>query len=163
MRRTLALLALLMALAVGLTGCGIGGQEPEAVGEISLPEPTEEPENMILGEALSNPYSNVTFYFPAEDLTGFSTVTRSIRTEAGQSMPEAAVKALLASAEEQALRFEQERRTWQEEKERVLRYQREIQGGYMDMYRRNQVLEQELRALREPPAPWSPRLESSKI
>lgn len=65
--------------------------------------------------------------------------------------------------QEQALRFEQERRTWQEEKERVLRYQREIQGGYMDMYRRNQVLEQELQALREPPAPWSPRLESSKI
>ena len=65
--------------------------------------------------------------------------------------------------QEQALRFEQERRTWQEEKERVLRYQREIQGGYMDMYRRNQVLEQELRALQEPPTPWSPRLESSKI
>lgn len=65
--------------------------------------------------------------------------------------------------QEQALRFEQERRTWQEEKERVLRYQREIQGGYMDMYRRNQALEQELQALREPSAPWSPRLESSKI
>ncbi|XP_075398164.1 NEDD4-binding protein 3 isoform X2 [Tenrec ecaudatus] len=65
--------------------------------------------------------------------------------------------------QEQALRFEQERRTWQEEKERVLRYQREIQGGYMDMYRRNQALEQELRALRETPTAWSPRLESSKI
>ncbi|XP_019511069.1 PREDICTED: NEDD4-binding protein 3 [Hipposideros armiger] len=65
--------------------------------------------------------------------------------------------------QEQALRFEQERQTWQEEKERVLRYQREIQGGYMDMYRRNQALEQELQALREPPMPWSPRLESSKI
>uniref|UniRef100_A0A673SS39 NEDD4 binding protein 3 n=1 Tax=Suricata suricatta TaxID=37032 RepID=A0A673SS39_SURSU len=66
-------------------------------------------------------------------------------------------------AQEQALCFERERRTWQEEKERVLRYQREIQGGYLDMYRRNQALEQELRALREPLAPWSPRLESSKI
>lgn len=65
--------------------------------------------------------------------------------------------------QEQALRFEQERQTWQEEKERVLRYQREIQGGYMDMYHRNQALEQELQALREPPTPWSPRLESSKI
>ncbi|KAM7141826.1 NEDD4-binding protein 3 isoform 1-T2 [Molossus nigricans] len=65
--------------------------------------------------------------------------------------------------QEQALRFEQERRTWQEEKKRVLRYQREIQGGYMDMYRRNQALEQELQALREPPEPWSPQLESSKI
>ncbi|XP_004836738.1 NEDD4-binding protein 3 [Heterocephalus glaber] len=65
--------------------------------------------------------------------------------------------------QEQALRFEHERRTWQEEKEQVLRYQREIQGGYVDMYRRNQALEQELRELREPLAPWSPRLESSKI
>lgn len=65
--------------------------------------------------------------------------------------------------QEQALRFEQERQTWQEEKERVLRYQREIQGSYMDMYRRNQALEQELRVLREPPTSWSPRLESSKI
>ncbi|XP_005071897.1 NEDD4-binding protein 3 isoform X2 [Mesocricetus auratus] len=65
--------------------------------------------------------------------------------------------------QEQALRFEQERQTWQEEKERVLRYQREIQGGYMDMYRRNQALEEELRVLREPPTSWSPRLESSKI
>ncbi|KAI5931102.1 NEDD4-binding protein 3 [Manis javanica] len=65
--------------------------------------------------------------------------------------------------QEQALRFEQERQTWQEEKERVLRYQREIQGGYMDMYRRNQALEQELRVLREPSTAWSPRLESSKI
>ncbi|MEJ1272899.1 NEDD4 binding protein 3 [Cricetulus griseus] len=65
--------------------------------------------------------------------------------------------------QEQALRFELERQTWQEEKERVLRYQREIQGGYMDMYRRNQALEQELRELRGPPTSWSPRLESSKI
>ncbi|XP_055971653.1 NEDD4-binding protein 3 [Sorex fumeus] len=68
--------------------------------------------------------------------------------------------------QERALRFEQERRTWQLEKERVLRYQREIQAGYMDMYRRNQALEQELRelrALREPPEPWNPCLESSKI
>lgn len=65
--------------------------------------------------------------------------------------------------QEQALRFEQERQTWQEEKERVLRYQREIQGSYMDMYRRNQALEHELRVLREPPTSWSPRLESSKI
>ncbi|XP_068933810.1 NEDD4-binding protein 3 isoform X2 [Petaurus breviceps papuanus] len=65
----------------------------------------------------------------------------------------------------QGLRGE-ERRTWQEEKNRVLRYQREIQVSYMEMYHRNQTLEQELRELRElraPQAPWSPRLESSKI
>lgn len=88
-------------------------------------------------------------------------------SEAGDSAGAEQLRAELLQerlrGQEQALRFEQERRTWQEEKERVLRYQREIQGGYMDMYRRNQALEQELRALREPPAPWSPRLESSKI
>lgn len=96
--------------------------------------------------------------------------SRGLLGEAGGSESGDGAKQLRAEllqerlrGQEQALRFEQERRTWQEEKERVLRYQREIQGGYMDMYRRNQALEQELRALREPPAPWSPRLESSKI
>ncbi|XP_004629373.1 NEDD4-binding protein 3 [Octodon degus] len=96
--------------------------------------------------------------------------SRGLRGEAGGSESADGTEELRAEllqerlrGQEQALRFEQERRTWQEEKERVLRYQREIQGGYMDMYRRNQALEQELRALREPPAPWSPRLESSKI
>lgn len=86
--------------------------------------------------------------------------------EPGDGAPEQLRAELLQErlrGQEQALRFEQERRTWQEEKERVLRYQREIQGSYMDMYRRNQALEQELRALREPPEAWSPRLESSKI
>ncbi|XP_004696883.1 NEDD4-binding protein 3 [Echinops telfairi] len=98
--------------------------------------------------------------------------SRGMLGEAGSSEPRDGARAEQLWAEllqerlrgqEQALRFEQERRTWQEEKERVLRYQREIQGGYMDMYRRNQALEQELRALRETPTAWSPRLESSKI
>ncbi|XP_066128468.1 NEDD4-binding protein 3 isoform X1 [Saccopteryx bilineata] len=96
--------------------------------------------------------------------------SRGLLGEAGGSEARDGAKQLRAEllqerlrGQEQALRFEQERQTWQEEKERVLRYQREIQGGYMDMYRRNQALEQELQALREPPAPWSPRLESSKI
>lgn len=96
--------------------------------------------------------------------------SRGLRGEAGGSEAREGAEQLRAEllqerlrGQEQALRFEQERQTWQEEKERVLRYQREIQGGYMDMYRRNQALEQELRVLREPPTSWSPRLESSKI
>uniref|UniRef100_K7GJY3 NEDD4 binding protein 3 n=1 Tax=Pelodiscus sinensis TaxID=13735 RepID=K7GJY3_PELSI len=48
----------------------------------------------------------------------------------------------------QAVNFELERKTWQEEKEKVLRYQREIQAGYMEMYHRSQALERELRQLR---------------
>ncbi|XP_006873505.1 PREDICTED: NEDD4-binding protein 3 [Chrysochloris asiatica] len=96
--------------------------------------------------------------------------SRGLLGEAGSSEARDGAEQLWAEllqerlrGQEQALRFEQERRTWQEEKDRVLRYQREIQGGYIDMYRRNQALEQELRALRETPTPWSPRLESSKI
>ncbi|XP_074865577.1 NEDD4-binding protein 3 [Carettochelys insculpta] len=69
----------------------------------------------------------------------------------------------------QAVNFELERKTWQEEKEKVLRYQREIQASYMEMYHRSQVLERELRQLRAEPraaesdSPWIERVESSKI
>ncbi|XP_009983556.1 PREDICTED: NEDD4-binding protein 3, partial [Tauraco erythrolophus] len=69
----------------------------------------------------------------------------------------------------QAVNFEMERKTWQEEKEKVLRYQRELQASYMEMYHRSQVLERELRQLRSEPrdvgadSPWIERVESSKI
>ncbi|XP_019361567.1 PREDICTED: NEDD4-binding protein 3 [Gavialis gangeticus] len=69
----------------------------------------------------------------------------------------------------QAMDFELERKTWQEEKEKVLRYQRELQAGYMDMYHRSQALERELWALRaephdpDPDSPWIQQVESSKI
>ncbi|XP_077482453.1 leucine zipper putative tumor suppressor 2 homolog isoform X2 [Stigmatopora argus] len=43
--------------------------------------------------------------------------------------------------------FEQERRTWQEEKEKVLRYQQQLQENYVSMYRRNRQLEVALRDL----------------
>ncbi|XP_054980221.1 NEDD4-binding protein 3 [Sorex araneus] len=99
--------------------------------------------------------------------------SRGLLGEAGGEAADAGPEQLRAEllqerlrGQERALRFEQERRTWQLEKERVLRYQRELQAGYLDMYRRNQALEQELRELRaprEPPEPWSPCLESSKI
>ncbi|XP_069507649.1 NEDD4-binding protein 3 isoform X2 [Ambystoma mexicanum] len=44
--------------------------------------------------------------------------------------------------------FETERRTWKQEKERVLKYQREIQTGYTEMYQRSQALERELQDLK---------------
>lgn len=105
MRRILTLLALLTAIALGLGGCMPGKREPEAVSEISLPEPTEEPENMILGETLSNSFSAVTLYYASQDGTSFSTVTRSLLTEAGQSLPEAVVATLLDSAGDRSIRI----------------------------------------------------------
>ncbi|KAG8128403.1 hypothetical protein E2320_015258 [Naja naja] len=75
-------------------------------------------------------------------------------------------------AQLQVVNFEHERKTWQEEKEKVLRYQREIQASYMEMYHRNQALERQLSEFRQFPAesrssdsesPWIERAESSKI
>ena len=104
MRRITPLLALLMAIAMGLSGCMLGRQEPEAANEIQLPEPSEEPENMILGETLSNSFNEVTLYFASQDGTSFSTFNRNILTEAGQSLPEAAIKALLESGAGRGIR-----------------------------------------------------------
>ncbi|NWS38629.1 N4B3A protein, partial [Probosciger aterrimus] len=57
--------------------------------------------------------------------------------------------------QEQRDAFEQERGTWQGEKERVIRYQKQLQYSYIQMYRRNRRLEQRLQHLRlqgeEPP------------
>ncbi|XP_077406923.1 leucine zipper putative tumor suppressor 2 homolog [Vanacampus margaritifer] len=50
-------------------------------------------------------------------------------------------------AERQAGGFEEERRTWQEEKDKVLRYQQQLQENYVSMYRRNRQLELLLRDL----------------
>lgn len=52
-------------------------------------------------------------------------------------------------SEAQALAFEEERRTWQAEKDKVIRYQKELQASYLDMYQRNEDLERELQQLRE--------------
>ncbi|XP_070994215.1 NEDD4-binding protein 3-A [Oncorhynchus clarkii lewisi] len=51
-------------------------------------------------------------------------------------------------SEAQATAFEQERQTWQTEKEKVICYQRELQASYLDMYHHNQLLETELYQLR---------------
>lgn len=98
MKKSFRLWALLLALAVALSGCVFRGQEVEATNEISLPEPEEEPENMFFGETLAGGISEVALYYAAMDGSGFSTVIRSLRSDAGESLPEAAVRALLDSA-----------------------------------------------------------------
>ncbi|KAB0404070.1 hypothetical protein E2I00_000285 [Balaenoptera physalus] len=49
--------------------------------------------------------------------------------------------------EEQRDSFEEERLAWQAEKEQVIRYQKQLQHNYIQMYRRNRQLEQELQQL----------------
>ncbi|XP_045067061.1 NEDD4-binding protein 3-A [Coregonus clupeaformis] len=51
-------------------------------------------------------------------------------------------------SEAQATAFEEERQTWQTEKEKVIRYQRELQASYLDMYHHNKLLEREVYQLR---------------
>ncbi|KAL3045084.1 hypothetical protein OYC64_013360 [Pagothenia borchgrevinki] len=51
-------------------------------------------------------------------------------------------------SEGQAMAFEEERQTWQTEKDKVIRYQKELQASYLEMYYRNEALEKELHQLR---------------
>lgn len=99
MRKALSFVALLLALVLALSGCVLRGPETEAAGEISLPEPDSEPENMILGESISGNLREVALYRAAADFSSFSTVNQNLRAEVGQSLPEAAVEALLASGD----------------------------------------------------------------
>lgn len=49
--------------------------------------------------------------------------------------------------EQQTGCFEEERKIWQEEKDKVIRYQKQLQQNYVQMYRRNRELEQLLQEL----------------
>ncbi|XP_037541767.1 leucine zipper putative tumor suppressor 2a [Nematolebias whitei] len=51
------------------------------------------------------------------------------------------------SNEEQLSRFEEERKVWHDEKEKVIRYQKQLQQNYIQMYRRNRDLERVMREL----------------
>ncbi len=99
MRRLCVLTALLLSLTLALTGCALRGPVSDSAGEINLPEPPDEADNMILGESVSGAMSEVTLYRVADDDSGFSTVIQSLRPDLDESLPEAAVNALLALEE----------------------------------------------------------------
>ncbi|XP_051871074.1 NEDD4-binding protein 3-A [Pristis pectinata] len=75
--------------------------------------------------------------------------------------------------EAQAANFEIERSTWQDEKEKVIQYQKQLQSSYLEMYQRNQALEQEIQEIAakveltdndaKQNLPWIERIESSEI
>uniref|UniRef100_A0A8C2HFA0 Leucine zipper, putative tumor suppressor 2b n=1 Tax=Cyprinus carpio TaxID=7962 RepID=A0A8C2HFA0_CYPCA len=50
-------------------------------------------------------------------------------------------------ASDQASAFESERKSWEEEKDKVIRYQTQLQQNYVQMYKRNRDLERSLRQL----------------
>uniref|UniRef100_A0A8C5N513 Leucine zipper tumor suppressor family member 3 n=1 Tax=Leptobrachium leishanense TaxID=445787 RepID=A0A8C5N513_9ANUR len=77
--------------------------------------------------------------------------------------------------DQQVVEFEDERRTWQEEKEKVIKYQKQLQLSYVEMYQKNQQLEQKVSDITtkvtspqaEDKKPWTPsrleRIESTEI
>ena len=95
MRRIIPFIALLLAMAVLATGCALNRQESESIAEIPMPEPSDAPQNMILGERMGARNTPVTLYFARGDGASFTAVTRSVHTEPGGSLLEATVNALL--------------------------------------------------------------------
>lgn len=49
---------------------------------------------------------------------------------------------------DRAAAFESERKSWEEEKDKVIRYQKQLQENYVQMYKRNRDLERSLRELK---------------
>ena len=94
MAKRLRAWAMLIALATLLAGC-VPGQSTDSPDEFALPEPSEEPVNMFLGERLPSRMTSVPLYYPMSDGAGFSTVAMGIRADSGETLIEAAVKALL--------------------------------------------------------------------
>uniref|UniRef100_A0A3B4ZWS4 Leucine zipper, putative tumor suppressor family member 3b n=1 Tax=Stegastes partitus TaxID=144197 RepID=A0A3B4ZWS4_9TELE len=62
---------------------------------------------------------------------------------------QAALRLERQQRERQALNFDQERHTWQDEKERVLKYQAQLQLSYVETLQKNQALEKRMRILSE--------------
>ena len=105
MDKALRLAAWLIALSMLLSGCVPSQRSSESIGEIALPEPSAEPENMILGETLPTRMTNVSLYYAMSDGATFSTVTLGIRADAGENLLEAAVNALLNPAAGEGMYF----------------------------------------------------------
>lgn len=70
-----------------------------------------------------------------------------IQTSESKKNLESENKRLSAQLSEQRASFDRERLTWAQEKEKVLRYQRQLQLNYVQMYRRSRTLEAEIDSL----------------
>lgn len=95
MRRYLKLISILISAALISTGCTFQVQESEVSESVQLPNPSQEPVNMLLGERTPDMSTEVTLYYAMSDGTSFSEVTRSLETGSETSLIDAAVNALL--------------------------------------------------------------------
>uniref|UniRef100_A0A672ZD94 Leucine zipper, putative tumor suppressor family member 3b n=1 Tax=Sphaeramia orbicularis TaxID=375764 RepID=A0A672ZD94_9TELE len=68
---------------------------------------------------------------------------------------QAALRLERQQRERQALNFDQERHTWQDEKERVLKYQAQLQLSYVETLQKNQALEKRMSQLGTKPTTTS--------
>ncbi|XP_053277461.1 leucine zipper putative tumor suppressor 1 [Pleuronectes platessa] len=71
--------------------------------------------------------------------------TESLQTEVGQLKRQ--LREEQDAQERLANTFEQERKTWNKEKDRVIKYQKQLQINYLQMHRKNQDLERILKEL----------------
>merc|ERR1712203_366843 len=73
-----------------------------------------------------------------------------------------AVKELKNEASETKETFETEKAHWLDEKEKVIRYQKQLQLNYVQMYKRNKTLEAEIETLNKNFAETEKQLEQSQ-
>ena len=83
----------------------------------------------------------------AVDIQNRSLEKDLLQTSESKKNIESENKRLSAQLSEQRASFERERLTWAQEKEKVLRYQRQLQLNYVQMYRRSRTLEAEIESL----------------
>jgi len=94
-KRPIAALLVLFLLS-GMSGCSYVpyASEPEDV--IILPEPEDEPINMILGERIASAPESFTMYYVSGDGSSFSTITRSLTASFGNGIYSEAIEALFS-------------------------------------------------------------------
>ena len=89
------LLALLMAVALGLSACARSAQNSTEGANIDLPEPTAAPARLVLGDSNSNSSREVTLYCATGSGLELNTVTRTVQISQGERPLRKVVEELL--------------------------------------------------------------------
>lgn len=90
-------MCLIAVLCLNMSGCSKHQSISENESSIALPEPSEEPRNMILGEQISSKPQGVTLYYVSGDGTSFSTINRTLFISEDENLCKEAIDALLFS------------------------------------------------------------------
>uniref|UniRef100_A0A8C4QYU5 Leucine zipper, putative tumor suppressor family member 3b n=1 Tax=Eptatretus burgeri TaxID=7764 RepID=A0A8C4QYU5_EPTBU len=123
---------------------GVNNGEERAVGGRCSGSPSVKPCSPNSGGAAEG--LNITITQGFQDNNGWNKPGEH-ELEAEVEQLQAEVTALAARNNELEQNFASERQVWQEEKEKVLRYQRQLQQSYVQMFQRSRVLEREVQQL----------------